>query len=428
MDNNTALTTTGEFESLVMQSQSKFAELAPKWMSVERLTKLALLACSRQPALKECTKESFLGFCMKCAETGLEPCGAGGAWPVPFKNKYTGKKEVTFIPDYRGLIQLAKRKGPNGEVGQIKHAYGEVVCKNDFIKYEKGDSPRLVHEPALSKRGEIIGAYCVCVLPDDSKHIEYMDTEELDAIKNRSKAKDEGPWVTDEAQMYIKTVVKRALKVFAASPQIQTAIEYDNQAIGLAMPENRPPVAMPKVIEATTSEPAPEKTPDSAPSSAGAIIGNVTTKTGTSKAGKDWTRYGIEIGGVMYGTFDDKIGKQAQELKGKPVVFTFEQDDKYKTIKTLKAVPVAGQPAEAAHEEAGQPPPADDDDNLPLGHKPGPATVTSVAALEADLKAAGKEKKIAQCKKALGMASDVAITDLPPEFLENLAGLYRAAL
>lgn len=231
-----------DMKSLVLSAESKLREVAPKWLSVERLTRLALAARSRNHALAECTADSFLLFCMRCAETGLEPIGAGGAWPVPFRNKHTGKREVQFIPDWRGLIFLAKKSG------QIKHAYGEVVCAKDEIDYEKGADPRLIHKPNLKERGEVIGAYCIVVLPDDSKHIEYMAKDEIEAIRKRSKAKDEGPWVTDWGQMAIKTVVKRALKPFAASPEMQTAIEFDNQAIGIALPEPIEPVAMPVEI------------------------------------------------------------------------------------------------------------------------------------------------------------------------------------
>jgi recombination protein RecT len=187
---------------------------------------------------------------MRCSETGLEPIGAGGAWPVPYFNGMTKKMEVQFIPDWRGLIQLAKK------TEQIKHAYGEVVRENDIIHYQKGDNPKLDHEPALKNRGEVMGAYCVVVLPDDSKHIEYMSFEEIEDIRGRSKSKDKngnmtGPWKTDWAQMAIKTVVRRALKPFSGSPEMQTAIEYDNQATGFL---DKTPIAEPLAIEDVSQE------------------------------------------------------------------------------------------------------------------------------------------------------------------------------
>jgi recombination protein RecT len=184
---------------------------------------------------------------MRCAETGLEPIGPGGAWPVPFNNKHLQRLEVQFIPDWRGLIQLAKK------TGQIKHAYGEIVRENDEVSYQKGDNPLLTHRPALRDRGEVMGAYCVVVLPDDSKHIEYMAFEEIESIRGRSKAGESGPWITDWGQMAIKTVVKRALKPFAGSPEMQTAIEYDNQVVGLNLP-NHNPIPEPQAVKEEPQE------------------------------------------------------------------------------------------------------------------------------------------------------------------------------
>jgi recombination protein RecT len=231
----------GDLKAMIEQSQSKFAEVAPKWLSVERLIRLALAARSRNPKLAECTAESFLLFCMRCAETGLEPIGAGGAWPVPYFNGKTKQTEVQFIPDWRGLIQLAKK------TEQIKHAYAEVVKEGDEISIRKGDDPSCHHVIATKGRGQTIGAYCIVTLPDDSKHIEWMDMEDLNSIQERSKAKDTGPWKTDPDEMRKKTVVRRALKPFASSPEMQTAIEYDNQAIGFTVPDHTP-IADPQEI------------------------------------------------------------------------------------------------------------------------------------------------------------------------------------
>ncbi len=338
-----------DLKALLVQSQSAFQSVAPKWFSVERLVHLMLSATSRQPALLECTKESFLNFCLRSAETGLEPIGAGGCWAVPFKNKYTGKKEVVFIPDWRGMIQLAKKPGPGNEVGQIKHAYGEVVKANDAFDYQLGDAPSITHKPALKDRGETVGAYCVCVLPDDSKHIEWMNREELDAIQNRSKAKDEGPWVTDADAMRIKTVVKRALKVFSASPQLQTAIAYDNQALGLALPEDRTPIMEPQALppaRETMTPPAPtgEKAKAkeaSTPSADGdntvtGVLEKVTEKPGKNARGP-FIGYGLYIGDERYGTFDKTIGAEAVRLKGQKVTLTWTQDGKYRNVTAIAA-------------------------------------------------------------------------------------------
>ena len=341
--------------ALIVASQARFAEVAPKWLNVDRMIHLAIAARSRQPALLECTSESVLAFCQRCAETGLEPIGAGGAWAVPFKNKTTGKLEMQFIPDWRGLIQLAKHSG------QITHAYAEIVHEGDAIEYEKGDTPCLVHRPSLTQKGKVIGAYCVCVLPNGSKHIEYMTIAELDAIKSRSKASANGPWVTDVERMYCKTVVRRALGVFAASPQMQTALQLDNEATGLAVDlatarvAPRPlrkaaPVAIPQnevEVGKPTSPPPPEvgdnkppQEPPQQPPSGNTVTGiveDIVIAEGVAK-GQPWTRYGVIINGTKYGTFDKKVGEAAQALKGHTATATVEDNGKYHNLIAIEKV------------------------------------------------------------------------------------------
>ena len=354
------------FELMLQQAAPKLKQVAPDFLDVNRLMRLALAMRSRNPLVGKASKESVLLFLMKCAETGLEPIGAGGAHAVPFRNNKTDEIELTFIPDWRGLISLAKRSG------QIKHAYAKIVYENDAIDYAEGDDPHLTHKPNLQDPGKPIGAYLVVVLPDDSKHIEYMREAEIVGIKNRSKAKESGPWVTDELEMWKKTVVRRGLKPFTASPEMHAAIDADNAALGLVDLEPRIPVSMPKAI-GEPAEPKKEETPkkpasdddqlpldqsEETPKSANLIVGKVLEvkelkSGGTGK--KKWTLYGIKIEGVdgdmSLSTFDAKLAGEADALRGEetPVKATWKPSDdgKYKNLMTLEP---ANQPQPAGAE------------------------------------------------------------------------------
>lgn len=233
----------------------RLGEVAPKWMKPDRLVRLMLAARSRTPKIAQCSKDSILLFLMRCAETGLEPIGAGGAHAVPYWNSKgnngEGCLDLQFIPDYRGLIQLAKK------TGQIKHAYAHLVREGDQFDYQLGDEPKLVHKPA-QKQGEVIGAYCIVILPDNTKHIEYMPKEEVEAIRLRSKAAENGPWKTDPGEMAKKTVTRRGLKPFMGSPEMLAAVEYDNMATGLKIVDLSP-IAAPRAIgEGEKAEPTGE--------------------------------------------------------------------------------------------------------------------------------------------------------------------------
>jgi recombination protein RecT len=227
-------------------ARDKLAEVAPKYMDVGRLVRLMLLACGRSPKILTCSPTSILQFAMKCAETGLEPIGAGGCWPIPYENRKAGTVELQFIPDYRGLVHCAVRSGA------IKAAFAEIVRAADQFDYELGLAPSLTHKPARGERGELEAAYCVFDMPDGSRRFAVMDGHEIKAIRARSRASGSGPWVTDEAEMWKKTVIRRAMKPFAGlSSSLDTALDADE----FVPAEEREPVKMPLALGEVPPEP-----------------------------------------------------------------------------------------------------------------------------------------------------------------------------
>lgn len=239
----------------------RLKEVAPRHLKPERVARILLAAISKTPAILNCTPESILQFAMKCSETGLEPIGAGGAWPIPYGNV------LTFVPDYRGLINCARR------AKCVKHVRAEVVYENDEFEFSLGLDPSLSHTPARTDRGELNAAYAVLTMPDDTKEFVVMLADDVQRIKARSKAANSGPWKTDEPEMWKKTVIRRAMKPFAgASREMDAAIEADDQATGPA-DINREPITMPKglsergpasnghVIDAPTGDDEPDPEP-----------------------------------------------------------------------------------------------------------------------------------------------------------------------
>ena len=223
--------------------KDRLAEVAPKYMDVDRMVRLMLSACGKNPKILACTPESILQFSMKCAETGLEPIGAGGCWPIPYGTT------LTFIPDYRGLVHCAIR------CGAITGAHAEVVRQADEFDYELGLTPFLKHKPARGDRGPLESAYCIFTLPNGEKRFTVMDAGEINGIRARSKAARSGPWMTDESEMWKKTVIRRAMKPFAGmSSALDAAIEADDYETG-AVEEKREPVKMPEPIKPVADEP-----------------------------------------------------------------------------------------------------------------------------------------------------------------------------
>jgi len=56
---------------------------------------------------------------------------------------------------------------------------------------------------------DIAGAYCIVEAKDGAKYMEICTRKEIDARRNRSAAKDSGPWVTDFKAMARKCAIRK---------------------------------------------------------------------------------------------------------------------------------------------------------------------------------------------------------------------------
>lgn len=208
--------------ALIERQKPEIARALPKHMDPDRLARIATTVLRQTPQLGQCTPESFLGALMTCAQLGLEPGPLGHAYLVPFKNNKNGVFEVTFIPGYRGLVELARRSG------QVQSVQAHVVREGDRFDYEFGLNPKLEHKPAGSD-GEVTHAYAVVRYKDGGADFDVMTVAEVDAIRKRSRAATNGPWVTDYAEMAKKTVLRRLLKTAPMSVEYHQAVAQEER-------------------------------------------------------------------------------------------------------------------------------------------------------------------------------------------------------
>jgi len=215
--------------------QDSLRSVATKYMTADRVGKIALLATSRQPKLMQCTAASFLQSVVQAAELGLEFGGATGqAYLVPYKNGRLSKQagrtvyECQFIPGYRGFLELAYRSGNVTFIdAQLVHEEDEFDYGYD---YGAGKSPFIHHKPLMAAdRGPVICAYSVICLKDSAlPKIDFMSAEELEQIRQCSKSKDDGPWVTFPGEMQKKSIIRRSIKWIRTTPELTKAEEADN--------------------------------------------------------------------------------------------------------------------------------------------------------------------------------------------------------
>lgn len=206
-------------ESLILANMAEISKLAPKHVSPERLLKVLVSSMAKTPALKDCTAASLVNCFRVAAELGLDPGGTlGHLYLVPYG------PTCTPIIGYRGMIELARRSGI------VKRLEAHVVYEQERFDVRFGLEPRLSHSPCLTgDRGAAVAVYAVALLKDGSSQFEVMTVSEVNAIRDRSRAGKNGPWVTDWAEMAKKTVVRRLCKYLPQSPELSQANEVDDE-------------------------------------------------------------------------------------------------------------------------------------------------------------------------------------------------------
>jgi len=234
--------------ALIEAEQAKIMASLAADIPPKRFLAVARQAITRTPRLWECTPASILYALTAAAELGLEPSGLmGSAYLVPYKNRHTQRYEAQLIPGYRGLIGLARRSG------EVRTIEAHVVRARDDFMFEYGSEQVLRHvpfvnltgeraEPTVDDRGEprqgalldggmYVAAYAFARLTSGEFQFEVMDVAAIEAVRKRSKAADDGPWVTDWAEMARKTPTRRLLKYLPLSVvDLQRALELEDMA------------------------------------------------------------------------------------------------------------------------------------------------------------------------------------------------------
>lgn len=225
------------------------ATLAPG-IDRDRWMHIALQAITRSPKLLECTPGSFVLALRDAAELGLNPSGLlGSAYLVPYRNRKTNRLEAQLIPGYRGLIGLARNSG------EVRTIEAQVVRQRDDFDFAYGTNKFLHHRPYMNRTGErgepwvddrgetqpgrlldagpYIAAYAIAILSTGEAQFQVMDATQVEAIRKRSKAADQGPWVTDTAEMWRKSPTRNLLKYLPLSVErLQRALVLEDEAEG----------------------------------------------------------------------------------------------------------------------------------------------------------------------------------------------------
>lgn len=209
-----------EIANTITAKSSAISQLLPSHINPERYIKSAIAAIAKNPRLLQCTKSSILESVVQAATIGLEVGSAlGEGYLVPYKD------QCQFIPGYRGFISLARRSG------EIVSISANVVHEKDEFVFELGIHPNVTHRLNLIDEdpGKVIAVYAGASLKDGGDQLVVMSHREIEAIRKRSRASGNGPWVTDWEEMAKKTAIRRLFKMLPVSTE-QLSQALDLQA------------------------------------------------------------------------------------------------------------------------------------------------------------------------------------------------------
>lgn len=204
------------------QFKNQIAMALPRHLTPDRFARIALTALRRTPKLMDCTPESVLNCMMQLSQFGLEPDGRL-AHLIPYK------QECTLIIDYKGYVELAIRSG------LVSTIHADIVRRGDIFEYSLGKI--IKHVPWFlradsnkpDKQGEVYAVYALCENKDGTSASAVMSFDEVEGIRKRSRAGNNGPWQSDWCEMAKKTAFRRLSKWLVLSPQFRDVVAFEDE-------------------------------------------------------------------------------------------------------------------------------------------------------------------------------------------------------
>ena len=134
LQNNRPANPVASFNAFMQKHKSQLELALPKHLNADRMVRLSLTAFSQNPALQKCDPKTIFGSIIVASQLGLEIGVNGQGYLVPYKDK------CTFVPGWKGLVDLANRGGRCT-------VWTGAVYEGDEFDYMLGDSPYCKHKP-----------------------------------------------------------------------------------------------------------------------------------------------------------------------------------------------------------------------------------------------------------------------------------------
>lgn len=224
-----ALSKTDAFRGVLQKMEGSLASALPSQIDPKKFIGVVMTAVNLNPALLDADRRSMLVACMKAAQDGLLPDGREAAFVLY-------GKVAQYMPMIGGVLKKLRNSR------QLSSISAQVVYAADHFSYELGDEERIVHKPAFGvERGNPTAVYAVAKTKDGAVYREVMSFDEVEKIRNVSRAKNNGPWVQWWGEMAKKTVIRRLCKRLPSSADIEKLWANDNENYDLNQPQQQAP-------------------------------------------------------------------------------------------------------------------------------------------------------------------------------------------
>lgn len=208
------------FPAMLQAWKPQIEAALPRHLNADRMARICLTCFRQTPKLGECEPLSVFAAVIQAAQLGLEPGLNGRAYIIPYG------KTATFVPGWKGLVELANRSGRAA-------VWTGAVFEGDEFKWANGSKPFIEHLPGSEDEpAKLTHAYAVgWVKGSDWPVIEVWQISKIWKHRNRYNRVGEKHYSYQHPEMYArKVVLLQVLKYIPSTPELEAAIILGDQA------------------------------------------------------------------------------------------------------------------------------------------------------------------------------------------------------
>lgn len=212
--------------------QSQFAAALPAHIPVDRFVRVAMTAINNNPDLAKADRKSLWNACVRAAQDGLLPDGKEGAlviYNTKIKDKETGRDNwvsaVQWMPMVSGILKKARNSG------EIASILARVVYEGDtFRNWIDDEGEHIQYEASPTQNREVVRfVFAMAKLKTGEIKVETLTPADVEKIREVSKSKDRGPWVSWWEEMAKKSAIRRLAKTLPMSTDLDDIIRRDDE-------------------------------------------------------------------------------------------------------------------------------------------------------------------------------------------------------